>query len=150
MAEFIKQSWVFPVVQSVHLIGLTILVGSICLVDLRLLGVGRGVGRCQHIADFASAVAPWTKRGLLTVLITGPLMFGSDLTRYMNNPAFLLKMGLLAVALAGQFTLHRRAVRDAGTSTALTQKIAAVLSLIVWSSIVLAGRAIADFDIRIV
>ena len=146
MAEFIKQSWVFPVVQSVHLIGLTILVGSICLLDLRLLGIGRR----QHIADFASAVAPWTNRGLLTVLITGPLMFGSDVTRYMNNPAFLLKMGLLAVALAGQFALLRRAVRDAGTSTALTQKIAAVLSLIVWSSIVLAGRAIADFDIRIV
>jgi len=146
MAEFIKQSWVFPVVQSIHLIGLTMLVGSIGLVDLRLLGIGRR----QPIADFASDLAPWINGGLLTVLVTGPVMFGSDFARYMNNPAFLLKMGLLAVALAGQFTLHRRVVREVGTSSASRQKMAAVLSLIVWSSIVLAGRAIADFDIRVV
>jgi hypothetical protein len=146
MAEFIKQSWVFPVVQSVHLIGLTMLVGSICLVDLRLLGIGRR----QPIAEFASDLAPWTTGGLLTVLITGPLMFGSDLTRYMNNPAFLLKMGLLAVALSGQFTLHRRVVRDSGTSSSPRQRLTAVFSLILWSSVVLAGRAIADFDLRVV
>jgi len=146
MAEFIKQSWVFPVIQSVHLIGLTMLVGSICLVDLRLLGIGRN----QKIADLASGLAPWTNGGLFTVLVTGPLMLGSDLPRYFNNPAFLLKMGLLAVALAGQFTLHRRAVRNSGTSSSPRQKLTAVLSLIVWSSIVLAGRAIADFDIRVV
>jgi hypothetical protein len=148
MAEFIKQSWVFPVIQSVHLIGLTMLVGSICLVDLRLLGIGM---RRQTASDIASGFAPWTTGGLLTVLVTGPLMFSSDLARYLNNPAFLLKMGLLAVALAGQFTLHRRVVRDRTTSnssSATRQKLAAVLSLILWSSVVLAGRAIADFDTR--
>jgi hypothetical protein len=147
MAEFIKQSWVFPVIQSVHLIGLTMLVGSICLVDLGLLGIGRH----QKIADLASGLAPWTNGGLLTVLVTGPLMFSSDLPRYLNNPAFLLKMGLLALALAGQFTLHRRVVSNSTTSnssSASRQKLAAVLSLILWSSVVLAGRAIADFDTR--
>jgi hypothetical protein len=138
MADFIKQSWVFPVIQSIHLIGLTMLVGSICLVDLRLLGIGSSR---QSTADVASGIAPWTSAGLLTVLVTGPLMFGSDVARYLNNPAFLLKMGLFAVALASHFTLHRRLVRD-------RQKLAAVLSLILWSSVVLAGRAIADFDIR--
>jgi len=146
MADFIKQSWVFPVVQSVHLIGLTMLVGSIFLVDLRLLGIGRS----QTVTALASGLAPWTNRGLLTVLVTGPLMFASDLTRYLNNPAFLLKMGLLAVALAGHFILRRRIVRDGSTSSGSRQKLAAVLSLILWISIVLAGRAIADFDIRVV
>jgi hypothetical protein len=148
MAEFIKQSWVFPVIQSVHLIGLTMLVGTICLVDFRLLGVGM---RRQTASDIASGLAPWTTGGLLTVLVTGPLMFSSDLPRYLNNPAFLFKMGLLAVALAGQFTLHRRVVSDSTTSnsaSASRQKLAAVLSLILWSGIVLAGRAIADFDTR--
>jgi hypothetical protein len=148
MAEFIKQSWVFPVIQSVHLIGLTMLVGTICLVDFRLLGVGM---RRQTASDIASGLAPWTTGGLLTVLVTGPLMFGSDLPRYLHNPAFLLKMGLLAVALAGQFTLHRRVVKDSTSSNpsiASRQKLAAVLSLILWSSVVLAGRAIADFDTR--
>jgi len=138
MADFIKQSWVFPVIQSIHLIGLTLLVGSICLVDLRLLGIGSSR---QSTADVASGIAPWTSAGLLTVLVTGPLMFASDIPRYVNNPAFLLKMGLLAAALASHFTLHHRVVRE-------RRKLAAVLSLILWSSVVLAGRAIADFDIR--
>jgi hypothetical protein len=146
MAEFIKQSWLFPVIQSVHIVGLTILVGTICLVDLRLLGIG---ARRQAARDLASGLAPWTSAGLLTVLVTGPLLLWSDLSRYFNNPAFVLKMGLLAVALAGHFTLHRSVVRDGGRLNAATQKLAAALSLILWSSVVLAGRAIADFDVRV-
>jgi hypothetical protein len=151
MAEFIKQSWLFPVIQSVHIIGLTMLVGTISLVDLRLLSIGM---RRQAVAALASGLAPWTSAGLLTVLATGPLLFASDLTRYLNNPAFVLKMGLLAVALATHFTLHRHivrdGVRDGARGKATGQKLAAVLSLILWSSVVLAGRAIADFDIRVV
>lgn len=143
MAELIKQSWMFPAIQSIHIIGLTLLVGTICLVDLRLLGMSM---RGRAIASLASAVAPWTSTGLLIVLATGPLLFWSDLTRYLNNPAFVLKMGLLAVALAAHFTLHRSAVRDHEMSRPARQKLAAVLSLILWSSVVLAGRAIADFD----
>lgn len=144
MAEFIKQSWVFPVIQSVHIIGLTMLVGTICLVDLRLLGVGM---RGQATGNLAAALAPWTSGGLLTVLLTGPLLFGSDLMRYVNNPAFVLKMGLLGVALAAHFTLHRSAVLDEAKLKPARQKLVAVLSLILWSSVVLAGRAIADFDL---
>src|SRR5882672_6605592 len=109
MAEFIKQSWLFPVIQSVHIIGLTMLAGTICLIDLRLLGIGM---RRQAVAELASGLAPWTFGGLLTVLVTGPLLFWSDLARYIHNPAFVLKMGLLAVALAGHFTLHRAVLRD--------------------------------------
>jgi hypothetical protein len=145
MAEFIKQSLLFPVIQSVHIIGLTILVGTIFLVDLRLLGIGRGNYAAR---DIASVMAPWTSAGLLAMLVTGPLMFWSDLTRYLNNPAFVLKMGLLAVALGGHFTLHRSAVRDGTWLNVTRQRLAAALSLLLWSSVVVAGRAIADFDIR--
>jgi len=144
MAEFIKQSWLFPVIQSVHIIGLTMLVGTICLIDLRLLGVGV---RGQAVSNLAAALAPWTSGGLMTVLATGPLLFGADLTRYVNNPAFVLKMGFLGAALAAHFTLHRSAVRDEAPLKPARQKFVAVLSLILWSSVVLAGRAIADFDL---
>jgi purine-cytosine permease-like protein len=144
MAEFIRQSWLFPVIQSVHIIGLTMLVGTICLVDLRLLGAGV---RGQAVGNLASTLAPWTSIGLMTVLVTGPLLFGADLTRYVNNPAFVLKMGLLGIALAAHFTLHRSAVGDKPPVNPTKQKLVAVLSLILWSSVVLAGRAIADFDL---
>jgi hypothetical protein len=70
--------------------------------------------------------------------ITGPLLFFSDWHRYLNNPAFLVKMAILSIAVVTHFTLNRTKHR----------KLAAVLSLILWSCVVLAGRAIADFDIR--
>jgi len=146
MAEFIKQSWLFPVIQSIHILGLTVLVGTIGLMDFRLLGIGM---RRQAPGDLASGLAPWTSGGLLTVFATGPLLFGSDLARYLHNPAFVLKMGLLAAALAAHFTLHRSAVRDGVMLKPAMQKVAAVVSLVLWSSVVLAGRAIADFDIRV-
>ena len=145
MAEFIKQSWLFPVIQSIHLVGLTMLVGTIGLVDLRLLGFGL---RRFAASALASGLAPWTTGGLLTVLVTGPLMFVSDLPRYLSNPAFLLKMGILALALAAHFTLHRSVVRERAMVHTVRQKLTAVLSLVLWSSLVLAGRAIADFDTR--
>src|SRR5262245_16209474 len=125
-----------------HIIGLTVLVGTISLVDLRLLGVGM---RRHSVSDLGSALAPWTSAGLLTVLITGPLLFGADITRYLKNPAFVLKMVLLAAALAGHLTVHRRVIRK--DATPALQKTAAVVSLLLWSGVVLAGRAIADFDI---
>jgi hypothetical protein len=81
------------------------------------------------------------------VFLTGPLLFGADLTRYVNNPAFVLKMGLFGVALAAHFTLHRSVVGNKTTAKPARQQLVAVLSLILWSSVVLAGRAIADFDL---
>jgi hypothetical protein len=145
MLEFIKQSWVFPVLQSVHIIGLVLLVGTISLVDFRLLGIAL---RNHSAEDLASRLSRWTLGALLTVLITGPLLFGSDLSRYLKNPAFILKMVLLAVALAAHFTIHRSMLSGNIRMKPSTQKLVAILSLILWSSVVLAGRAIADFDIR--
>src|SRR6186713_1795193 len=103
MTEFIKQSWLFPVIQSIHIIGLTLLVGTICIVDLRLLGITM---RRQTVRTLASSFMPWSVGGLVTVLITGPLLFGSDIQRYLQNPAFLLKMVLLVIALLAHVRLH--------------------------------------------
>jgi hypothetical protein len=144
LSEFIKQSWLFPVLQSVHILGLTVLVGTIALVDFRLLGVGM---RRLSLTQTVSMLAPWTSAGLLTVFVTGPILFWSDMPRYIQNPAFVLKMVLLAVALAAHFTLHRSVVQVSDIK--LRQRVIAALSLLLWSSVVLAGRAIADFDIRI-
>lgn len=136
--DFVRQSWLFPVIESIHLIGLTMLVGTIALMDFRLLGIAsRGE---------PAKLGRWTFTGFAVVLVTGPLMFWSDLSRYIHNPAFVLKMGILAVAFATHFTLHRRAVRDDAGS--VKKKLTAVLSLILWSSVVLAGKAIADLDIK--
>lgn len=143
MAELIKGSLLFPVIQSIHIIGLAILVGTITFVDFGLLGIGT---RRISATDLAAGLAPWTVAGLITVLVTGPLMFWSDLPRYIHNPAFLAKMALFALAVAQHVTVHRRATRFREASPG-RPKLAAMLSLLLWSGVILAGRAIADFDI---
>ena len=70
------------------------------------------------------------------MLITGPLLFASDTARYSSNPAFRVKMAFLLIALASHFTIHRRHTR-----------LGAVLSMLLWTSVVIGGRAIADFDV---
>jgi hypothetical protein len=140
VSEFIRVSWLFPVIQSVHIIGIVLLVGTIALVDLRLLGITL---RRHAVASLVADLSPWTAAGLVTVFLTGPLLFWADLGRYLQNPAFLVKMILLAAAVVAHFTLHRGAL-----IAPKRQRVAAVCSLVLWSSVILAGRAIADFDIR--
>ncbi|HYR83289.1 MAG TPA: hypothetical protein VE422_04345 [Terriglobia bacterium] len=120
----LKNSLLFPAIQSVHLVGIALFVGTTVLVDLRTLGFGLR----RHVE---SSLA-----GLVVMLITGPILFLSDAPRYLANPAFLVKMALLTLALAFHFTIHRKHNRPA-----------ALLSMILWSCVVIGGRAIADFDV---
>src|SRR5579864_486764 len=100
--------WVFPAIQSLHFIGFALSIGTIAIVDLRLLGLGM---RRESAADLAADLAPWTHVGIAVMLITGPLMFSTDAVAYHYNPSFQLKMVCLTLALLLHFTLHRRAVR---------------------------------------
>ena len=122
-----ENSWLFPVVESVHVIGLAAFVGTVVLGDVRTLGL-----RVPDTKHFKA----WTHAGLAAMLLTGAAMFFSDTARYLHNPAFQVKAALLVVALAAHFTLRRRGTR-----------FAAVLSLTLWTCVVLAARAIIDFDV---
>src|SRR5262245_34823510 len=134
MQELIKQSLLFPVIQSIHIIGIVLLVGTISLVDFRLLGVAM---RRQPVPALALALAPWTIAGLITIFVTGPLLFWSDIPRYVRNPAFVIKMILLAVALTLHFSVHRSAIRSDERSEKGRSQLAAVLSLALWSAVLL-------------
>src|SRR2546421_9662714 len=99
--------WVFPAIQSLHFIGFALSIGTIAIVDFRLLGLGM---RHQAAADLAADLAPWTRLGIAVMLTTGPLMFSTDAVAYHYNPSFQFKMVCLMLALLFHFTLHRRAV----------------------------------------
>jgi hypothetical protein len=122
----LENSWIFPVVESIHVIGLAAFVGTIVLEDLQKLGFK--IPDTHHLKV-------WTHAGLAAMLLTGAVMFLSDTARYLHNPAFRVKVALLVLALVAHFTLHRRGTR-----------FTAVLSLTLWACVVLAARAIADFD----
>jgi hypothetical protein len=130
--------WVFPAVQSLHFIGFALSIGTIAIVDLRLLGFGM---RRQQAAELASSLEPWTLAGIAVMLITGPLMFSTDAVGYHNNPSFQFKMVCLMAALLFHFTLHRRAVR--ANASPLAAKAAGAASLLLWCGVVAGGRMIA-------
>jgi hypothetical protein len=130
--------WAFPVVQSFHFLGFALLIGTIAIVDLRLLGGGM---RRQSPAQLAKDLNPWTLIGLVFMLTTGPIMFSADPRVYYYNPSFRLKITCLVVAILYQFTIHRWAVRP--KVAPIIGKLVAVVSLGLWISVLAAGRFIA-------
>lgn len=130
--------WVFPVVQSLHFIGFALSIGTIVIVDLRLLGFGM---KKQSASDLAADLSRWTLAGIVLMLVTGFLMFSADAAIYHVNPSFRVKMTILTIALLFHFTIHRMVVRP--NASAAFAKIAAVVSLLLWISVVGAGRFIA-------
>jgi hypothetical protein len=130
--------WVFPAVQSLHFIGFALSIGTIAIVDLRLLGLGM---RRLAPDELAADLAPWTRVGIAVMLTTGPLMFSTDAVTYHYNPSFQFKMACLILALLFQFTLHRRAVRP--DARPIAAKLAAATSLLLWTAVVAGGRMIA-------
>ena len=133
-----RYEWVFPVIQSVHFIGFALSIGTIAMIDLRLLGFGM---RQQTPTELAADLNRWTLLGIAMMLVTGFLMFSTDAVTYHNNPSFQVKMICLMVALVFNFTIHRRVVRP-GTGP-VAARLTAVISLLLWTTVLTAGRMIA-------
>lgn len=130
--------WVFPVVQSFHFIGFALLIGTIAIVDLRLLGGGM---HRQSPAGLAKDLRPWTLLGLAFMLTTGPAMFAADPKVYYFNPSFRFKITCLLLAIFYHFTIHRWVVKP--EVAPVIGKLAAVVSLALWITVLAAGRMIA-------
>ena len=132
--------WDFAIVEMVHLLALAILGGSILVIDLRLLGVilkgesARIIGRDLGRLLFGS---------LLVMVLSGIALLSEEAGKCYYSPAFRCKMALLAAAILFYFTLHRRALRHAGSGKPnLWARAAAVVSLLLWLGVGIAGRAI--------
>jgi hypothetical protein len=126
--------------EIVHLIGLTLLLGTILMVDLSLLGWGIGN---YPVARMARELSKWTLAGLALMLTSGPLILVSEAVRCYKTPAFWIKMALLAAAIIFYFTIHRSVIADQRRHGG---KLAAIVSLGLWTSVALAGKAIAIFQ----
>ncbi len=127
----------FPVLECLHIVGFTISVGTIAIVDFRLLGVGM---RHQTAADLHNDLWLWTLAGLVVVVFTGLPLYSSDPDMYYLNVAFLFKMAGLLAAIVFNYTIHRKAV---SSDTAPARgKIVACLSLALWASVIFGGAFI--------
>ena len=135
--------WLYPALESAHYIGIACLVGGIMLIDLRLLGVAKKLS-----VDLMITLLPWVWVGFLINAITGSVIFIYGATTFGTNPPFILKMSLIAVAgiNAFIFELMARSGRETWVRTGaapLAVKSVATVSLILWVSVVTAGRWMA-------
>ena len=134
----------FPWIESVHVLAIVLVVGTISIVDLRLLGMAsldRAVSRLMH------DVLPYTWGAFVIAAITGLLMFSSDAVNYAHNFFFRGKLVLLALAGLNMAVFHIVGVGDVARwdttrQTPLPAKAAAIVSLLVWISVVAFGRGI--------
>ncbi|HEX4999299.1 MAG TPA: DUF6644 family protein [Terriglobia bacterium] len=126
-----------------HLAGLTLLLGGTFVIGLRLLDLGL---RSQPVAGLARDIAPWRMAGLLLSLVSGALIFTGGAVSYFEGSWFRWKMILLVVALVFNFTAFRIVVY-AGEDRfhPWFRRVMGGLTLLVWFSVGLAGRAIAFF-----
>ncbi len=141
-------SWLFPAIESIHILGITILVGSTGLFDLRVLG--RGFLRGQPASKVWQQVMPWVWGSFSVMFITGVLMFSSEATRCYQSWFFRLKLGLLLLAglnaFIFQFGTYRQIANwDEATVAPAAARVTAWISLLLWVFIVFAGRGIAYY-----
>jgi hypothetical protein len=130
--------WMFPVTESVHLLGLSVIGGVVLLVDMRLLGLGL---RRHPVAQIARELHPWLVGSLITMLISGALLFLSESVKCYYSTAFWFKMTSLLLAILFTFTLHRRITKsDEARVGVLWRRMAAVVSVALWSGVGIGGR----------
>jgi hypothetical protein len=139
-----ESSWLYPTVETLHILGFVVLVGAAAMWDLRLLGLSRRL----PVTAMARHLLPWSRAGLLLAVPTGVLMFMSDATATAANPAFRLKLALIGVALLNAAAFHRwtfRSVRawDCEVAAPIPARLAGGLSLALWVTIIACGRLIA-------
>ena len=135
--------WLFPVIECVHLLALSLLGGAVLLVDLRLLGLGL---RSQPTAVLAGHARPWLLAGWGMMIATGVPMFLSEAIKCFYSPPFWYKMSFLVLATLYTFTWRRRvAARPDDETGALARGLTAVVSMGLWLAVGFAGRWIAFY-----
>jgi hypothetical protein len=134
-------TWVFAFIEVFHLLGLTLLLGTVVLVNLRLCGYGL---QRQSLAEVASDALPWMLVGMAVTMGSGSLLFVSEAMKCYGSPPFFVKMGLLFMALVFTFTLHWKLTKR-NAPPPVWGKVAAGVSLFLWFGVGLAGRAIAFY-----
>ena len=143
LATGIRNSlYLFPLIESVHVIGLTMVFGTILIIDLRLLGLA---STRRPFTAIASDVLTWTWLAFAVTATTGALMFITNAGTYYHNVYFRTKMALLVLSginvLAFELTARRSVHRwDRNPAAPAAGRTIAAVSLVVWISVIFLGR----------
>jgi hypothetical protein len=137
--------WVYPIVESVHVLALCIFLGMAVMVDLRLLGV---TFRGARVSEVAERLEPWMAAGFVVMVVSGSLLFYAIPVRTFQNIFFRVKVAMLILAGLNVWVFHSTIYRsvaawDLDTVPPKRARVAGGLSLALWACIVVAGRMIA-------
>jgi hypothetical protein len=131
-------SWLFPMIEAIHLLGLGLIGGAVLVVDLRLLGLGL---RRQSVAQVARDAQPWLIGSLVLMITTGFLLFMSEAVKCYYHSAFWLKMASLLLAIVFTLTVHRKVtIADETQVRPVWNKVVALVSILLWSGVGIGGR----------
>ncbi len=138
-----ESRWLYPAVETAHLLGIALLVGSAAAFDLRLLGASRRL----PVAAAARHLLPCAWAGFAAAGLSGALLFAAEPVDTAANPAFQVKLALLAAAGLNAAGFHRGPYRRAAAwgdgAPPRAARLAAAASLALWAAVVAAGRLIA-------
>ena len=136
--------WAFPVIETFHLLALAVLLGTVLIVNLRVLGLGARFG---GISPVARELEPWLLTSLAISLVSGVLLFVSEPMKCYESVSFPIKIGLIAVAIPWHFKIQRKwALSDDASVPPLPApfkvKLGAGVTLALWTGIGLLGKGI--------
>ncbi|SEV92148.1 hypothetical protein [Luteibacter sp. 329MFSha] len=138
--------WLYPAVETVHIVGFCILVGAVAMFDLRVLGWGRAL----PVSALGRHLLPWSAGSVALVLPAGLMMFSTQPQAFLGNPLFLLKLTLIALAGVNALVFHVGVYRSvaAWETTHPAPSLArmqASLSLVLWLAVIACGRMLAYY-----
>jgi hypothetical protein len=152
--RLVESFWVWPLIESTHVLAIALFAGTTIMMDLRLLGVSF---RSLRASDFTARMLPWTHAGFVILVVTGLLLFYSSPVRYYHNVFFRFKMIVFALAGLNVLFFHSRVHKridawDEEPRPPLAAKVAGAVSVTAWVLVVISGRMIAynwfDCDIQ--
>jgi len=136
-----ESTWLFPFFETVHVFTLSLVLGSVALVDMRLLGLA---GRHRPVTEISNTVLPWTWAAFTVTALCGLVLFSSKATTYYVNLPFRIKMAALAFAGINMIVFHGVTARDVTSwdmgVPPVRARVAGAVSVCLWVVIAFAGR----------
>jgi len=144
VADWVRKStWIFPAAETVHIVALAVLFGTVVFVDLQMLGLVR---RDTPASQLEKELRPWTFSSLIVILFTGVLLFSSEAMKLYINVPFQFKIVALFIAIVFNYTIHRAVIgMEPVRLGPVWGKLTAAISIALWLSVGFAGRAIGFF-----
>lgn len=140
--ELRENEWLFPFVEGLHVLAITLVFGSISIVDLRLIGLA---SRERSVDQVTRSVLPSTWAAFALAVVTGALLFASNAPKYAHNDFFFRKMVLILMAGINMAVFHLilnpNTNRDAkGSAVPVSDRVVGLVSMLLWIGVVACGR----------